>query len=405
MEFLSKFIFWSSICLLIYTYIGYPMLTALIARKRKNNNPPETIEADLPFVSVLMAVYNEEIVIQEKLQCLQNLNYPKDKLAVFIGSDCSSDQTNPIIQHIQTSFPQLFFHAFQERQGKPGVVNQLAQKAIQNAPTTTPHIFLMTDANVILEKNCLIHLARHFSDDEIVIVDANMVNTGMQKEGISQSENQYISSEVRLKNNESIAWKLMAGPFGGCYALRASHFNPVPVNYLVDDFYITMKVIEQKGAVINDLNAICYEAISHEIKEEFRRKARISAGNFQNLVTFPHLWWPPYRLPGFVLFSHKVLRWMGPFLIIALLMSSTYLAFAKTESLIWSTFYPLSTLGIWSFVLAIPILDNLLGRFGVHWLYFRSIRYFVLMNIALLKGFFNFLKGIKNNVWEPTKRN
>ncbi|HHB52579.1 MAG TPA: glycosyltransferase, partial [Saprospiraceae bacterium] len=216
-----------------------------------------------------MAVYNEEKVIQEKLQCLQDLNYPKDKLAVFVGSDCSSDQTNPIIQYIQTSFPQLFFYPFQERQGKPGVVNQLAQKAIANYPQTDNHIFLMTDANVILEKDCLKNLARHFVDDDIVIVDANMVNIGMQEAGISQSENQYISSEVRLKNNESIAWKIMAGPFGGCYTLRASHFHPVPKNYLVDDFYITMKVLEQKGGVINDLEAICYEAVSHEIQEEF----------------------------------------------------------------------------------------------------------------------------------------
>ena len=405
MELLSKLIFWSSFAFLIYTYIGYPLLVTLLGRRRQKAIPSDTTPDQLPFVSILMAVYNEEKVIEEKLQCLQQLDYPKDKIAIFIGSDCSSDNTNALISGLQDTFPQLFFFSFTERRGKPGVVNQLALEAAKNKPTSDFHIFLMTDANVILEEKCLKNLARHYKDDDIVIVDANMVNIGMQKKGISQSENQYISSEVKLKNNEAHAWKTMAGPFGGCYTLRASHFSPVPNNYLVDDFYITMKVIEKKGAVINDLAAICYEAVSHEINEEFRRKVRISAGNFQNLVTFPHLWWPPYRLPGFILFSHKVLRWLGPFFIIGMILSSTYLLFHQETTMIWRYFYQLSTLGIWVFLLVIPVLDKLLSKIGVHILYFRSIRYFVLMNVALLKGFINFSKGIKNNVWEPTKRN
>ncbi len=404
MTLIAQFIFWSSFSALIYTYIAYPLLAGFLARRRKKINQSPVDDTNLPSVSVLMAVYNEEKVIEEKLQCLRELNYPKEKLSIFIGSDCSSDLTNDIITRLQPDFPRLFFFPFRKRQGKPGVVNQLAQKALERIPSVEQHIFLLTDANVILEKNCLRNLTRHYRDKKVVIVDSNMVNTGLKKEGISQSENQYISSEVQLKNDESNAWKIMAGPFGGCYTLRASYFHPVPDNYLVDDFYITMKVIEQEGAVINDLEAICYEAVSHEIKEEFRRKARISAGNFQNLVTFPHLWWPPYRLPGFVIFSHKVLRWIGPFLMIGLLASALYLAFTIKSTPFWHFFYQVSILGVTTFLLVIPLLDKLLGVLGVHVLYLRSIRYFVLMNIALLKGFINFLKGIKNNVWEPTKR-
>ncbi|PHN06597.1 glycosyltransferase [Flavilitoribacter nigricans] len=394
--FFLSLLFFSGICL-VHTYWFYPKLLRWLADRQPSTppGPPET----MPFVSVLMAVYNEEKVIARKIDTLLRLNYPADQIRIFIGSDHSSDGTNDILETYQQRDPRIRFHAFSERNGKPGIINRLYEEAIRFEPASKDHLLLITDANVMLEPDCLYSLARHFQDPEIAIVDAHMQHVGLQAEGISRSEDQYLSGEVQLKHHEGKLWGTMIGPFGGCYTLRSDYFSPVPSNFLVDDFYIAMRVFERGGRAINDLEAVCVEAVSHEWREEYRRKARISTGNYQNLVTFRHLWWPPFRPLSFAFLSHKVLRWLGPFFLI--------LFFAASLAL-WLLFdnyyYSWLFLCVIVFYFALPILDILLRRGGIQWRFIRNIRYFFLMNLALLTGFFRFIKGVNNNVWEPPKR-
>jgi hypothetical protein len=136
-----------------------------------------------------------------------------------------------------------------------------------------------------------------------------------------------------------------------------------------------------------------------KIYEEYRRKSRISAGNFQNLFTFPHLWWPPFNPLRFAFFSHKVLRWIGPFLIIIMVLS------ALTLSLYGNLLYKALLILLITVLIVAPIADYLLKKTGLNIMPLRSSRYFVMMNLALLEGFFKFIKGVRSNVWEPTKRN
>lgn len=399
MSFLLIPAFWLSVFLLVYSYFLYPLLLKWLVKNKGVNAVVYDKEEDLPFVSVLMSIYNEEAVIAEKLESLLKLNYPEGKIIIYAGSDCSSDRSNEILREYAEKYPGISFFPFEERNGKPGVINRLALEAAKIRPKGSNHIFLITDANVILTSNVLKSLARHYKNEKIVIVDANMVHVGMMDEGISKSENYYISSEVALKNREARMWGMIAGPFGGCYALRSDWFCEVPSNFLVDDFYIGMRVLEKDGLIINDLEAVCYEAVSHELKEEFRRKARISAGNFQNLVTFPHLWWPPVRLPAFILFSHKILRWFGPFFMLLIIFCSGVLAWAGFY--LYQLIFFALVLGIFS----VLSLDKILNKLGINIFLLRSIRYFLMMNVALFMGFINFLKGIKHNAWEPPKRN
>ncbi|MEM6379953.1 MAG: glycosyltransferase family 2 protein, partial [Bacteroidota bacterium] len=291
------------------------------------------------------------------------------------------------------------FFPFKQRRGKPPVINDLVAKAISSKGASKKHLILLTDANVMMHPKVLFRLARHFKDPGIALVDAHMQHIGMASEGISQAENQYLSAEVKLKHWESQAWRKMMGPFGGCYMIRTDYFKPVPANFLVDDFYIAMKVFEQKGQAINDLEAHCYEDVSHEIKEEYRRKKRISAGNFQNLLTFKHLWWPPFQLTNWIFFSHKILRWLGPFFLLGMMLGMGILA--TSNNLLMDLMFLLLVVGIFG----VPILDWLLEKLGLNLYIFRGLRYFMLMNLALLEGFFKYLKGIKSNVWQPTKRN
>jgi cellulose synthase/poly-beta-1,6-N-acetylglucosamine synthase-like glycosyltransferase len=352
---------------------------------------------DLPRVSVIMSVYNEEAVIKDKMESLLALDYPKEKLMIYIGSDHSDDKTNEILEVYQITESILRFHPFKVRRGKPGVVNDLAQIAFEERGKSQNHILLMTDASVMLEEETLFELVKHFKNEEIMIVDSNLVNIGLKSEGISVLENQYISSEVKLKNLESLVFGKMIGPFGGCYTIRSSHFSMIPDKFLVDDFYITMRAFEKGGNAINEMKAICYESLPDSMQEEYRRKSRISAGNFQNLLTFQHLLFKGNNL-SFAFFSHKVLRWLGPFFIIFALISGLILALSGNN------LYQLLFILIITGLIGIPILDFLLKKQNINIIAFRAVRYFVFMNIALLEGFFKFIKGVKNNVWQPTKR-
>ncbi len=392
-----QIVFFISALGVLHSYVFYPLLLRILAIGRSNNSTFYQTEEDLPQVSVVMAVYNEEQVIAEKMRSLLELDYPTDRLDIYIGSDCSSDDSNAILTQLSQIHSNIHFYPFTERQGKPGVVNTLMSKLSQRKPVGHNHLLLLTDANVILRRDTLFMLVRHFRQPEIMLVDAHMISTGMQAEGISKIESQYVSNEVRLKHLEGIVFGKMIGPFGGCYVLRSSHFSPVPPKFLVDDFFIAMRAFEKGGRAINELDAVCFEAVSHDISEEYRRKSRISAGNFQNLSTFRHLLWR-FDALSFAFFSHKVLRWLGPFFLIFMLLSSGVLMLLKGQ--IWGWIFPLLLGGL----LLVPAFDILLKQLGINVLILRSIRYFIMMNIALLEGFFKYIKGVKNNVWQPPKR-
>jgi len=352
---------------------------------------------DLPTIIVLMAAYNEEKVIREKLDSLLNQDYPTDNIYIYIGSDNSTDQTNDIISGYAKKHAHIYFTPFTTRQGKTVIINQLVEKASIIHPKSKDLFYLMTDASVMLNTDVCFHLVKHFKNKEIALVDAHMNYSGIKENDISSSESTYLNMEVILKQSESKVSQKMIGPFGGCYALRSTFYEAVPSNRLVDDFYIAMTVFEKKGLIINDLQAVCYETVSHDMASEYRRKKRIGAGNFQNLMSFISLM-NPFTWVGFSYLSHKVLRWKGPFFLIAIFISSYFLMRYDTPLF---TYIFLAQL-VW-YVIP-PILLKMSDLLNIQSKLLRSITYFNLMNLALLHGFFTYLGGIKSAVWQPIER-
>lgn len=396
---LAWLLFYLPLLGLLHSYLFYPYLLRRLARNKEvSSETYSPTDSALPMVSVLCSFFNEDKVITKKLASLEASSYPKEKLAFYFGSDKSTDGTNEALKKFARNRPNVHFFPFAERRGKPSVINELAAKAILEHGRGKQHILLLTDANVIHSPACLYQLVRHFKKREIALVDAHMQHTGVRAGGISKTEDQYISSEVYLKHHEGKVWGTMIGPFGGCYALRSDFFTPVPERFLVDDFFIAMRVFEKGGQAINDLKAYCFEAVNHTIHEEFRRKKRISAGNFQNLRRFANLAWPPTKPLAFAFISHKILRWMGPFFMVKMILGLLILSFLNN---ITGQVLLLFFVCLW---FLLPVMDALLSRMGINWYPLRTLRYFLVMNIALLAGFFKYLKGIKNNVWQPTKR-
>jgi cellulose synthase/poly-beta-1,6-N-acetylglucosamine synthase-like glycosyltransferase len=386
---LLEIIFWTVFLLIAHSYIFYPLFTQLYGRKLKNNSLLYTKEEELPMISILMAAHNEEAVIQEKIESILNSDYPASKIEILIGSDCSTDKTNSIIEQYAKDDNRFLFFAFDNRTGKIGIVNFLYKKASGN-------LLLLTDANVILQKNTLFELVKHFKNPEISLVDSFMKHRNLKADGISNQESNYISNEVNTKHAEGKIWGSLMGPFGGCFAIRKEDFKPVPNNFLVDDFYTCMQVLQAKKQCISDENAIVLEDVSNNLKAEFNRKIRISAGNFQNLSKF----WPlllRFNGTAFAFLSHKVLRWLTPFFILYILLVFPFLLEIKANYWYFGLFL-LIMFGALGF-------DFVLKKVNIHLSILRFITHFTTMNIALFLGFFRYLKGIQTSVWEPTERN
>lgn len=380
---------WVSLFLILYSYILFPAILHLLARHKTLNDRTYPVH-QLPMLSVLIAAFNEEEVIATKIGSILESDYPPALMEILVGSDASTDATNEILKRLEAAHAGVRIHLFAERTGKPGVVNRLAEEA-------RGEILVITDANVMLARDTLREMTGFFLQPEIGLVDSRMINTRLKKDGISHQERFYISREVGIKQNESLIWGSMMGPFGGCYAVRKSLYRPVPGNFLVDDFYINMAVLQQGYKCISNIDAKVYEDVSNDLVEEYRRKKRISAGNFQNLAAFSSLLFRGGPGVGFCFFSHKIIRWFVPFLVMITLGSSIALGITMTGYRILALLQLI--------VLVIPLIDHFLRKIKIHAIPLRFISHFVLMNVALLAGFIRYLGGIKSNVWQPTRRN
>lgn len=378
-------IFVLSVYLILHTYAIYPLWLLIFSKRESNEKQLFKLDEDLPEVAILMAAYNEEKVIGDKIASVFKTSYPLQKIHFYIGSDASTDKTDEIIQEWQRKYPQINLIRFGGRTGKSGIINDLSDKATQE-------IFILTDANVIFKEDTIFNLIRHFKNENVAQVAANIIKVSPNNKGIASQEKSYIAIENKIKHQESLRWNVVMGAEGGCYAIRKVSFSKVPPKFFMDDFYITMNVIEQGKQIVFDKEAVCNEDVPTKSAEEFKRKVRISIGNFQNLMRYKSLLLS-FNGISFAFWSHKVLRWLTPFLLITAFVSTYFLMFHD------SYFKILFLLQLFGFVT--PVLDWLLG---INIPLMRFVSHFYLMNLALLRGFIIYMKGVESNVWQPTKR-
>jgi cellulose synthase/poly-beta-1,6-N-acetylglucosamine synthase-like glycosyltransferase len=336
-------------------------------------------------VAVLIAAYNEESVIEEKLMSILNHIPSELQIDIYIGSDASSDHTDEIVKNVSTNYPNVHLTRFSGRTGKAAIINTLAKEKNHD-------IFILTDANVIFSTYTLAELLIPFDDEKVAMVCANIQKTPKGDSTFEALEKTYIDRENRIKQLESDLWKIVIGAEGGCYAIRRKDFIEIPKNFFMDDFFMTMQVIENKKHIVFQQQAVCYEDIPDHATEEFKRKKRISIGNFQNLARFKHLLNPTKGAVSFAFFSHKVLRWFTPFFLLALIICSGLL------SLQFNFMLPIFCVQV--FFLLSPWLSNFQIRIPL----LSSIIHFFSMNIALFLGFLSYVRGVKSSIWEPTSR-
>jgi cellulose synthase/poly-beta-1,6-N-acetylglucosamine synthase-like glycosyltransferase len=388
-----QILFWICIYGVTHTYFVYPLLLKILVLKKKQNDIVYTFTDDLPLINILISVFNEEKVIGKKLESILKLNYPVNKILVFIGDDGSTDNTASVIKSFETKL-NLNYNFFEGRNGKPTLINKLAAIAIEK--TGNDGLMLMTDANVLFDTHLVYELAKHFKNTDIGLVGANIKNVVGENNLVGEMEELYISNENKFKYNEGLFNGSLMGAFGACYMLRSSSFVNSPPALILDDFFLCMQVHNQQLKCIYELNAIAYEDLPNQMYQEFKRKCRISVGNYQNLTIFRSWLLKPFTTVGFAFWSHKVLRWLTPFLVIAGLFLISLLVN-------YNNFYKLVFIYKFSVILVV-FFDMILALLNIHIKPLRLVSYFYFMNIALLIGFFKWIVGVRTSAWQSTPR-
>jgi hypothetical protein len=248
------------------------------------------------------------------------------------------------------------------------------------------------DANITLESNSISNLEKLLGDSSVGMVGASVIPMNNE----DNVESQYILREnlIKIQESESIGYAI--GVFGACFALRGEYFRPIPSNYITDDLYLTMNVIAQGKYVRYSIDAKAFEAIGANVENEFRRKKRYAAGNFQILFHFISLLNPIKTSLGFVYcyFFHKIIRWISPLIFCGFWILSFFNLFGQYSRILMLTGAGLCLFLCFNYLLTKWRLKPIGNR----------IYYFLIMNLAIMLGFLNFIKGIKSNVWERSDR-
>jgi cellulose synthase/poly-beta-1,6-N-acetylglucosamine synthase-like glycosyltransferase len=376
-----ELIFWTSLGVIIYVYVGYSVVLRVMALRAR---PTSRDENYLPSVSLIIAAYNEEKVLRDKIENSSALDYPRDRLEIVVASDGSTDGTNDIAESYADRG--IILHKVIPRGGKTRALNTVI-------PQTRGEILVLSDANTMYQPEALRKLVRHFVDPTVGAVsgDVRLVNAA---ESHAHSEGFYYRYERWLQRLESRVGSVI-GADGGMYAVARRHFRP-PVNSIIlDDFVISMTVARLGFRVLYDPEAIAIEQGTLSGREEFSRKARIIAGGVQALrlrAGVPSLRQPLLML-GYI--SHKLLRWLMPCLLLLIFVSSTALA--------REPFYSLA-LGAQA-LFYIVALGYGLNAFGLRRLRLSGIPYyFSLVNSAALFGIWKGLWGTQRVTWQRTTR-
>jgi cellulose synthase/poly-beta-1,6-N-acetylglucosamine synthase-like glycosyltransferase len=298
--------FWIAFGLLFYVYVGYPAVAALRARLTTRPDRRAAIE---PAVSIVVVAYNEAELIERRIENLLALDYPSDRLEIVVGSDGSTDSTVERARRYEQFGVKV--RAFGTRRGKPAVLNALA-------PTVNGEIVLFADARQRFETGTLRALVANFADPQVGAVSGQLVLRPV--EGAATAGHGaafYWRYEKFIRLAESRADSTV-GATGAIYAIRRGLFEPIPDDTLLDDMLVPLRIVRRGYRVLFEPAALAYDCTSATAGQEFARKARTIAGNFQLLSRERWLFNPFRNRLWFEAVSHKALRLSLPLLHAAL---------------------------------------------------------------------------------------
>lgn len=382
--------FWFLVFIVFYSYIGYGFVVFVFGKIKQNykkNNYSELIE--LPEVTLFIPAYNEKEYIESKVKNSFELDYPANKIKFLWITDGSNDGSDELLKKYKNI--EVYHHS--ERKGKAGAINR-GMKFV-----TTP-IVIFSDCNTMLTPNTIKEMVRLFSDPSIgCVAGEKRIIENSTDSAVNAGECIYWKYESLIKKWES-ELNSCIGAVGELFAIRKELFNEIDPSIILDDFIISLNIASNGFKIAYTPNAFSIETASANIREELKRKIRISAGGIQALIKLRYLLNPfKYKLLSWQYISHKVLRWtIVPLSFPILLILNFY--FVMND---FSSFYSITFVLQLFFYLMITI-----GRI------FEDIKikpklifvpyYIYLMNLSVYLGFIKFLRGKQQVTWEKSVR-
>lgn len=387
MTLIALLVFWIGIGIVVYTYVGYGLvifiLSKLVGRKHNSSDSDEVLA-----VTLVIAAYNEESFIEEKIRNTFELEYPANKLSVFVVTDGSTDRTAELV----ANHPSLRHFHEPERRGKIHAVNRTMKYV------TTP-IVVFSDANCYINSNAIRKIVRHYADSKVGgVAGEKRILLGSVNNASGSGEGIYWKYESFLKRKDSEVYSIV-GAAGELFSVRTQLFEEPPSDSIIEDFYLSMRIAQRGYRFIYEPDAVATETASASIAEEWKRKVRICAGGFQSMVRLLPLLNPlTYGMLSFQYVSHRVLRWsLAPLALPLVLFSNGILIYTG------NSFYKLS-LGLQTLFYVFSGLGFLVRNKKIELKGFFVPYYFVVMNLSVYFGLVRYLRGGQSVIWEKAKR-
>jgi biofilm PGA synthesis N-glycosyltransferase PgaC len=383
--------FWICLFFVVYTFVGYGFVLFICVKLKRFFIKPYRYEkeVDMPSVTILVAAYNEEDLIVEKVKNTLNLNYPKDKLQVLFITDGSTDHTAERIR----SFAEVTLLHQDGRAGKMAAI----KRAI---PFIDGNVTIFTDANTFLNRDAVLELVKHYQNPKVgAVAGEKRILVEEMADASSAGEGFYWKYESLLKKWDYELYSNV-GAAGELFSIRTALYQPVESDTIIDDHMIAMRIAEKGYIIAYEPEAYAMETASANTKEELKRKVRIAAGGIQSILRLKKAANPfYYPVLTFQYISHRVLRWtITPFMLLVIFLLNLLIVLSGAQ-----IFYQIMFAG--------QILFYLLSLVG---LFFESknIRikaffipyYFCVMNYAVVAGIIRYFKNNQSAAWEKSKR-
>jgi biofilm PGA synthesis N-glycosyltransferase PgaC len=382
-------LFLALLFVVFYSYVGYGMVLYILVKLKqmiyKSENRNELI---FPSVTLLIAAYNEENYIDEKIMNSLALDYPKDKIQLLFVTDGSTDNTAKIISKYKSI--QLLHETI--RRGKTAAVNR-AMKYV------TTDIVVFSDANTMLNKEAVLEIVQHYCNPKVGCVSGEKrVRIPEIAQASAAGEGLYWKYESKLKQWDAELYSA-AGAAGELFSIRTNLFVETEADTILDDFMISLRIVGQGYIIAYEPNAYALENASTDIKEELKRKIRICAGGFQSIIRLTSLWNIfRYGIFTFQYVSHRVLRWtIAPLALLLLVPLNLYLAFTGPS--------------IYSFLLLLQVMFYSMALIGWKYELLKTRKkmffipfYFTMMNYSVLAGFKRFVLSEQSHIWQKAQR-
>jgi cellulose synthase/poly-beta-1,6-N-acetylglucosamine synthase-like glycosyltransferase len=319
------YLFWFSAGLVFYVWIGYPLLLFVLASVFSRwRSCPE--QAGDPFVSIIVAVHNEEQKIAPKLVDCLELLYPQDRLEILVASDGSTDRTEEIVRGFMIRNSRVRWLQSDRRLGKSGVQNLAARQAHGD-------LLFFTDANTAVPPPVLRTMVDRLADPKVGLSTAT-VFFGHATDAVEKGQGFYWRYELFLRAAESDLGILATGS-GQALLVRRELYRPLPACY-GDDCIMPLDVRSRGFRVIQEREATVFDAMPHSIEGELRARIRMTARNWTGTLSRPAVLNPlRFPLTAFGLISHKLLRWLTPFFLAVVLACNTLLALHGQFVFLW----------------------------------------------------------------------